>query len=75
MNELKKRLAEVASKISQAQESAAKQKRRIKIKRSYKADTSKNEAALKSTVDGIAALKTEQKWLATQLRNLEAADK
>ena len=75
MNELKKRLAKVAAEIKEAQASAAKQKRRIKIKRSYKADTSKNDAALKSTLDEIAVLKAEQKSLAAQLRNSEAADK
>ena len=74
MDELKKRLAKVAYEISQAQAAAAKQKRRIKIKRSYKADTSRNEATLKSTLDGITVLKTEQKSLTTQLRNSETAD-
>ena len=72
MNELQKRLAKIDSEIADAKVSKDKQKRRIKIKRSHEGDTRNNEAALKSTEDGIIASESERKALATQLHNLEA---
>ena len=71
MNELQKRLAKIDSESADAKVSKDKQKRRIKIKRSYKGDTRNNEAALKSTKDGIIASESERKSLAAQQHHLE----
>ena len=71
MNELEKRLAKVDSQIATAKVSKDKQKRRLKIVRSYKGDTSTGEAVLKTTKDGITASESERKSLVTQLRGLE----
>ena len=71
MKELEKRLAKVDSQIATAKVSKDKQKRRLKIVRSYKGDTSTGEAILKTTKDGITASESERKSLVTQLRGLE----
>ena len=72
MNELKKRLAKVNLEIAEAKASKEKQKRRIKIKRSYKGDTTNNVVALKATEVGLDALEAERKSLTAQLGNQQA---
>ena len=72
MSELEKRLAKVDFQIATAKVSKDKQKRRLKIARSYKEDTSTGEAVLKTTKDGITASESERKSLVTQLRGISA---
>jgi hypothetical protein len=72
MKELKRRIAKVDSEIASAKKHKEQQEKRIKVKRSYKADTTTNEASLKSTKAGIAASKAQREALEGLLRVLKA---
>ena len=68
MNNLKNRLAKVESEIAFAKKLKDKQKRSVKIVRSYKGDTSNGEALIKNTKRGIQASKAHQERLVAELR-------
>jgi hypothetical protein len=72
MKELENRLAEANSEISNAKRREERQKKRIKIKRSYKGDTTGDEASLKNTTDGITASERVRMGLVGQIRTLKA---
>ena len=73
MNNLKNRLAKVESEIAFAKTLKDKQKRRVKIVRSYKGDTSNGEALIKNTKRGIQASKAHRELLVAALRVQEDA--
>jgi len=75
MKELEKRLAEANSEIANAKRREERQKKRIKIKRSYKGDTTGDEASLKTTTDGITASERVRMGLVGQIRTLKAEKK
>ena len=73
MNNLKNRIAKVESEISFAKKLKDKQKRRVKIVRSYKGDTSNGEALIKNTKLGIQASEAQRETLVAELRAQEVA--
>ena len=75
MNDLKKRIAKVVSEISGAKVLKKKQKRRVKIVRSFKGDTSISEALVKNTKRGIEASEAQRDVLVAELRTQEDATK
>ena len=68
MNNLKNRIAKVESEIAFAKKLKKMQKRRVKIVRSYKGDTSKGEALIKNTKRGIQASEAHKEMLVAELR-------
>ena len=75
MKELEKRIAKVSSEITSAKRRKERHKKRIKIKRSYKGDTTTDEASLKTTTDGITASERVRTGLVAQIRTLKADKK
>ena len=68
MNNLKNRIAKVESEIAFAKKLKDKQKRRVKIVRSYKGDTSTGEALVQNTKRGIQASEAQRETLVAELR-------
>ncbi len=75
MNNLKNRIAKVEAEITFAKTLKDKQKRRVKIVRSYKGDTSNGEALIKNTKLGIQASEAHRETLVAELRAQEDAKK
>jgi hypothetical protein len=75
MNNLKNRIAKVEAEITFAKTLKDKQKRRVKIVRSYKGDTSNSDALIKNTKRGIQASEAHQETLVAELRAQEDAKK
>ena len=75
MNNLKNRIAKVEAEITFAKTLEDKQKRRVKIVRSYKGDTSNSEALIKNTKLGIQASEAHRETLVAELRAQEDAKK
>jgi hypothetical protein len=73
MNTLRKRIAEVESEITFAKKLKRKQKRRVKIIRSYKGDTSNGKAQIKNTKRGIQASEAHREALVAELRTQKDA--
>jgi hypothetical protein len=73
MNSLKNRIAKVESEIAFAKKLKDKQKRRVKIARSYKGDTRIGEALIKNTKCGIQASEAHRETLVSELRAQEDA--
>jgi hypothetical protein len=67
MKTLKTRLGKLDAEISAAKENKRKQKKRLRILRSYKGDTSVGELLLQTTQDGIAASEAQRDTLVQQL--------
>ena len=75
MNNLKNRIAKVEAYITFAKTLKDKQKRRVKIVRSYKGDTSNGEALINNTKLGIQASEAHRETLVAELRAQEDAQK
>ena len=75
MNTLRKRIAKVESEITFAKKLKDKQKRRVKIVRSYKGDTSNSEALVRNTKRGIQASEAHREALVAELRTQKDAEK
>jgi hypothetical protein len=75
MKELEKRIAKANSEIASAERRKERQQKRIKIKRSYKGDTTIDEASLKITTDGITTSERVRMGLVEQIRTLNADKK
>jgi hypothetical protein len=75
MNTLRKRIAKVESEITFAKKLKRKQKRSVKIARSYKGDTSNGEALVKNTKRGIQASEAHREALVAELRIQKDAQK
>ena len=73
MNNLKNRIAKVESEITFAKELKHRQKRTVKIVRSYKGDTSNGEVQIKNTKRGIQASEAQRETLVAELRAQEDA--
>ena len=73
MNHLRNRIAKVESEIAFAKKLKDKQKRRVKIVRSYKGDTSNGEALVKNTKRGIQASEAQRETLVAELRTQKEA--
>jgi hypothetical protein len=73
MNDFKNRIAKVESEITFAKKLKDRQKRRVKIVRSYKGDTSNGEALIKNTKRGIQASEAHREMLVAELRVQEDA--
>ena len=75
MNDLKKRIAKVVSETSGAKVLKKQQKHRVEIVRSFKGDTSTNEALVKNTKRGIEASEAQRDVLVAELRTQQDATK
>jgi len=75
MNNLKNRIAKVEAEITFAKTLKDKQKRRVKIVRSYKGDTSNSEALIKNTKRGIQASEAQREALVAELRTRKTPKK
>jgi hypothetical protein len=73
MNNLRNRIAKVESEITFAKKLKDKQKRKVKILRSYKGDTTNGEALIKNTKRGIQASEAHRETLVAELRVQEEA--
>ncbi|MEA2980036.1 MAG: hypothetical protein QOF09_1859 [Alphaproteobacteria bacterium] len=73
MNNLRNRIGKLASEITFAKKLRDKQKRRVKIVRSYKGDTSHGEILVKNTKRGIQASEALREMLVAELRTKEGA--